>query len=422
MKVLVISRSPWRMDNSFGNTYSNIFKGMADIEIANIFLCDGKPDYCIEEVTRYYQIRESEMLNSIKHPFSKERYGKEIFRDSDYKLEDKNYQKTFKLGQKKRWPIFYILRDCIWNYGRKNWNDIYKFVDGFKPDLVFMPLYYANYVSKFALKLLNYLKVPLVMEVSIDVYSLRQLSFDPLYWLHRFSVRKNIRNIIKKCSYLYTISDIQKQDYEKMLKIKCGILYKFLDRGRLIKDSIIDEEMFAFTGNIGNGRWKILALLGKEIRELGLGKLYIYTPTQITNKMREELKYCELNGPIKSEEVVLIQNKARYLVHVESFSKKNVLEVRYSISTKIMDYLSLDKEIIAIGPNNIASIEFLKQYNKAHVCTSIKTIRNSLENLDKTQTEDKKEVLDLSRFDRDYCQKNLHDNLIKICNGGDFIA
>lgn len=422
MKVLVISRNPWRMDNSFGNTYSNLFKGMADIEIANIFLCDGEPDYCIEEVTRYYQIKESEMLKSIKHPFSKERYGKEIFRNSVHQPKDRNYQKTFSFGQKKRWPIFYIFRDCIWTFGRKDWRNVYKFVDDFKPDLVFMPLYYADYVSKFALKLLNYIKVPLVMEVSIDVYSLKQLSFDPFYWIHRFSVRHNIRKIIKKCSYLYTISNLQKKEYEKMLKIKCGVLYKFLDKGRLIQEAIIDEGMFAFTGNIGNGRWKTLALLGKEIQNLGLGKLYIYTPTLITNKIKKELRYCELCGPISSEEVIAVHNKARYLVHVESFSKKDALEVRYSISTKIMDYLSIDKEVIAIGPDNIASIEFLKQYNRAHVCTSTKTIRKVLETLNNPQIADKKEELDLSIFDRDYCQKNLYENLVGICNGGDFLA
>ena len=44
MRILVISRSPWRLDNSFGNTYSSIFRNMKDVEIANIYLSDGTPE------------------------------------------------------------------------------------------------------------------------------------------------------------------------------------------------------------------------------------------------------------------------------------------------------------------------------------------------------------------------------------------
>ena len=36
MKILVLSSTPWTNDNSFGNSFSNIFEGIEDVEIANI--------------------------------------------------------------------------------------------------------------------------------------------------------------------------------------------------------------------------------------------------------------------------------------------------------------------------------------------------------------------------------------------------
>ena len=44
MKVLVISRNAWDDANSIGNTLSNLFAGIDDIEIANIYFRASKPN------------------------------------------------------------------------------------------------------------------------------------------------------------------------------------------------------------------------------------------------------------------------------------------------------------------------------------------------------------------------------------------
>lgn len=417
MKILIVSRSPWRMDNSFGNTYSNIFKRMENVEIANIFLCDGAPDFCINEVEKYFQIRESDMLHSFKHFFSKTRYGEEIFEGSltGKRSFDSNYDRAFKSAQKKRWSIYYIFRELIWKFGRKNWEKVFKFVEDFSPDIIFMPLYYTNYTNKFVMQILKKFNIPLVMEVSIDVYTLKQISFDPFYWLNRISIRRTIRKVMKKCSALYVISEKQKIDYDKIFKKNCKILYKFLDQDRLLNNDNIENGMFVFTGNVGNGRWKTLAKLGREIKKNNLGQLHIYTPTPLTNRMKKELSDCTMHEPISGHEVVLVQNNAKYLVHVESFSLKDKLEVRYSISTKIMDYLSLKKTIIAIGPNDIASIQLLSKYEKAHVCTNANNIDYFITHLQEKESDIS---MDLTKFDRKTCQNELYKTLEKVSKGG----
>lgn len=65
MKILVISRTAWNKNNSFGNTYHNIFGNMKDVQLANIYLADGTPDNDNYYVTNYYQVSEKEILKSV---------------------------------------------------------------------------------------------------------------------------------------------------------------------------------------------------------------------------------------------------------------------------------------------------------------------------------------------------------------------
>ena len=182
---------------------------------------------------------------------------------------------------------------------------------------------------------------------------------------------------------LYVISDIMKNDYEKYLHSECGVLYKFPDTSRKLKEYEIQcgKLQFLFTGNIGSGRWKTLALIGDTLMESGIGEMVIYTPTPMTAKMRKRLSNCVLKDPVSPEMVVSLQNEADVLVHVESFDLKDKLEVRYSISTKVMDYISAERCIFAVGPEDIASISFLNDNNLALVATNKESICSVIEKI-----------------------------------------
>ena len=53
MKILIVSNSPWRNENSFGNSFSNIFEGIPDLEIANVYCKYGTPkNNCVSRFTQ----------------------------------------------------------------------------------------------------------------------------------------------------------------------------------------------------------------------------------------------------------------------------------------------------------------------------------------------------------------------------------
>lgn len=382
MNILVLTRTAWRKDNSLGNTYSNLFGNIRDIKIGNVYLGDGLPDRDNLNVISYFRISEKEIVKGLLNPKKKVGEVVSLSEINSQKSDSKNetYDKALISAKKKRWPLMFMARELFWRFGHPNYSGLVKYVKEFNPDIIFVSFYYAAYVDRIALFIKNHFNVPMVLEAAIDIYSLRQFSLDPFFWINRFYIRGMIRKTVKKAEHLYVISEEMKKDYEKMLKIPCSVLYKFPEPSRRLYAYTRHNKAlnFLYTGNIGIGRWKTLAELGKVISEENIGCLHIFTPTPITEKMSKALSFCDVNPPISAEEVVVRQNEADVLIHVESFDLANKLEVRYSISTKIMDYISTGRCIMAIGPSGIASIEFLRRHKLAVIANSESDVRRMI--------------------------------------------
>lgn len=387
MKILVISSTAWNTNNSFGNTYSNFFSAMEDVEIANIFLSDGAPSF-EKNVTSYYQVSEKAMIKSITNlSRATTNVGKYYIPDWTSK-EELRYPNTnwMRMARTKRWTIFFILRECIWKFGKMDINQIMEYVGNFNPDIIFLPLYYSLYVSRLALKIQEYFNLPMVSEASIDIYTMKQISWDPLFWLDRIVKRKMIRKVIKHSSFLYVISEKQKKDYEKIFNLPCKILTKMPDTQYTLAEYKQNNGIlkFLYTGNIGDHRWESLAVIAKAIKAAGNARLDIYTATVTTNKMRKKLSIPNisyLHEPVNGVKVRQLQEEADVLIHVESLRLKERLRVKYSISTKIMDYLMAGRCIFAVCTPDLASYEYLEQNRTALIAENRKKIFEGINEL-----------------------------------------
>lgn len=389
LKVLVFSRTPWRTDNSFGNTYSNWFAKMESAEVAHICLADGLP-MRENNVSRYYQVSENKLAKSI---FKRKEVGCEVYAPEsievtkkDKKKDSSTWGRLIDYCKVHRLSLFFLLREFIWKFGRINYTGMKSFIKDYNPDVVFMPMYYAGYVDRVAMKALEGLNIPIVLEAAIDVYSLKQISFDPFYWVNRFYVRRKTRQISKRAQLLYVISERQKRDYGRFFNLPVKVMYKFpdLDRMKFEYKASSDPVKYLYTGNLGLGRWKSISSLAKALHEEGGGTLDIYTQTRLTEEQKSLLNIdsvSTLHSPISQKQVIEEQNKADVLVHVESFNLKNKLAVRYSISTKIMDYISSGRCILAIGPSGIASLDYLSENNLAAMAYSESEVKSQVRKL-----------------------------------------
>jgi len=66
MKLLVISDYPWNKNNSFGKVFTDLFSGMEDIEILNIYCMSGLPNTEMTNI-QYYQISMQQIVANLKN-------------------------------------------------------------------------------------------------------------------------------------------------------------------------------------------------------------------------------------------------------------------------------------------------------------------------------------------------------------------
>ena len=120
------------------------------------------------------------------------------------------------------------------------------------------------------------------------------------------------------------------------------------------------------------GRQKTLIALARILQKINengqRAYLDIYSKTVLNSKDYETLNIpgtCRIVGQIPQSQVFEEQLRSDVLVFVESFENKTA---RLSFSTKLTDYLSSGRCILAIGPADISSMEYLSSENAAITC------------------------------------------------------
>lgn len=86
-------------------------------------------------------------------------------------------------------------------------------------------------------------------------------------------------------------------------------------------------------------------------------------------------------GSVSGEEAIRLQQEADVLVHVESLKLKGRLQVHQSFSTKIVDYLHTGNCLFAVGPKDVASIDYLRKNDAAVTACSEQEIHEKLRKL-----------------------------------------
>ena len=364
MRILTISSTTWDNANSFGNTFSNLFEGMENVEIYNIACRHGVSNNNI--VSKAVQLTDKSVLKSIyKWGFDP---CWEIQESVDTKGINKELSQT---ARKKRRTISFIIRDMIWKLGRwKKSKTLIAFLEEIKPDVIYLPIYASPYMCDIQQHIIKKLGVPVVGHISDDVYGYPPKGSLLAKW-YRAGLRKKIKKLIKTCSYLEVFAKNMQEEYSKLFNKSCYLIGKGI-QSETVKDINVQAPIgkpmhFVYTGNIGDDRYKALVELGYAISK-GLGRenavLDIYSTTPLTNEMRASINECEaieFHGGISKEEVMQVQKDADFLVHVEGFSQTAIFSAKMSFSTKIIDYMMMSKAILAYGPQAVNSIQVLKE-------------------------------------------------------------
>lgn len=376
MNILVITRSPWDDENGLGNTMSNLFEGYPSKNIANLYFRNDKPKNQV--CNKYLSISDKDVVKGIINP--KYTPGK-IFKmeHADLEASDSLEQGLISYVSKKQNILPFLIQNQIWNnnlWSRKKLDD---FLDKFQPDIIFYPSFHTIFTHK----LLKYIQKRTNAKVVVfhtDDYlnptNFKDSTLKRYYFVDRY---RAIINSINLADINYCISEKQKIEYEALLNKKFKVLTKGSDFSHqpTYTQKISNSKVIkiVYIGSLIYGRWKTVKKLVEQLKNINKNSdikfeldIYSqYTPdSEILNDIVSQ-GISTFKGKIPYEKVKEKIKEYDMVLYLESFSEQEMNDTRLSFSTKIVDYLNSGRSILAIGPKNLAGMEYLKN-NDAAIC------------------------------------------------------
>lgn len=381
MNILIVSYEAWRDTNNGGNVLSNVFSAFPEAKIAQVYCSGELPQNSV--CRTYFQIADSMLLSSQRGRALEER---------DYSVDETGTASVTENRVKNRVPSLLkepvlLARELLWVFTNWRTPELEAFVRNFKPDVIFAPCYSYFHVSKLALHIKSIANCPMISYISDDNYSLKRLCFSPSFWINRLITRKWIRRHFAACSLVYTMTDMQKEEYEAKLGCSMKVLCKsaeFTD----CRQAAGSPVRFIYAGGLYLNRWKVLAKLAEAIREVNgdelRAELHIYSGSHLKERQARRLhdgKHAFLHGAIPFFELTERYRESDVAIHAESFDRKNRLITRLSFSTKIIDCMNSGCAILAVGPADQAGIAYLKKHDAAVCVGDMKDLTEAVREL-----------------------------------------
>lgn len=382
-RVLIIGHNVFDKRTALGKTLLSFFSGWSPDRLAQLYFHSEVPT--CRECQNYYRITDKEALKSFLNPFKKigRKFKKEDIRtDAVSSRTDSGItSKIYSFGRK-RTPLIYILRNLIWVNMSRRKSGLLEWVKEFNPDVIFFAAgdyKFAYDITSYIAKLLN---IPVVMYCSDDYYINRlnpDLRFSNVVYKH---LMKSVFKTVSHTSHIITICDKMAKQYSKLFDVPITTVYTGYSR---ICDINPDGERIAYLGNLGFSRYECLIDIGRVLK--GIKKedgTYWYLDVYSTENREHILKHLTsdngivFHGAVGQKQVEDIIDNSLLVVHTESFSEENIYKVKYSVSTKIADLLASGHCILAYGPNNIASIEYLAENNSACVINKKEDLKETV--------------------------------------------
>jgi glycosyltransferase involved in cell wall biosynthesis len=187
---------------------------------------------------------------------------------------------------------------------------------------------------------------------------------------HRSRLVKLSRDLIHRCSASLAISDKMAREYRGKFDRPFEVFMNCVDvnpEEPAPPDRQPDAPIrFVYIGGLHLDRWQSLFEIGRALDDMAddrpQGRLILHAPatdlaTYVTG--RSLPRSIEVGGPVPPVEVRSVLRRGDVMVHVESFGTAERRFTRLSISTKIPEYLSVGRPILAYGPGEVASCQYV---------------------------------------------------------------
>lgn len=358
MRILVITKSAWDDQLASGNTLSNLLGGWNDASFFCLYSRDAAPNNRV--CKEYYSVSPISILKNLFQPWKIGRRFSISYGD-EFRQSLSREKKWIEKAKKQYKLIFKFICDLA--YATNLWkNKTFKnFIYECNPDIVFC----FGQADPFTYRAVKYAKWKTKARIiSYYVDDLYQRNANQLSFIKKSENRRlvTIANMSDKC---YAISELMCLEYRILYDKPFELLHKgcevFCSR-----KSVNSPIRFIYAGNLYYNRDKVLSALASVIKNINIGslkaRLDIYSGTHVSNDVLRKLNIegtSSLHDARPYEEIKQLMRESDIVLHVESFDELQMEQVRLSFSTKITDCMQSGSMVMAIGPDSIASIEYL---------------------------------------------------------------
>ena len=369
LRVLLITREPWRDDSNEGSVLSSWFDGQP-MEMANIYCKPGLPsNKCCK---RSFQLTDK---MAVKKLLKGESMGAVIdlseASDEEKQPATEQEKKSFyDFFRRNNWASFFLLREALWSLAGWKSEKLEAFVDDFNPDVILAPLCYSRYVMAIQRWAANRLQKPMVGIVWDDLYSFNQWHFSPIYWLNRLLQRRSVKKTVDACEKLYTLSPQQAEAFGKQFHRELGVFPKV---GMQQETSLSADDScvrFIYAGGIYFGRLKTLGSIVETLERLNKEgfacRMDVYSNSPGVETLERE-GVCQVHEPVSADELRKCYGAAHVAVHAEGFDRASTQQMWYSFSSKIVDCLSSGCAVLTVCPKVNCGCRYLMDHEAA-VC------------------------------------------------------
>lgn len=382
-RILVVSNNSFSDTNNNGKTLASFFDKYPAENIAQLYFNPELPSN--SRFDNYFRITDIDVVKSV--------FNKDTFRGGrlDGKAEDIKFQKgNGSLATIiKNNNLARIVRELFWKTNKWRTESLDQWLNEFSPEVVFFCAGDSIFAYDITRYIQNKFDAKLVVYITDD-YVLPRKTLSPFWWLRRNLVLNKMNKTVQRSDLFITISQQMKDVYKELFGMDSFLAVNMSDS---MKDNSInvenkEEVTLVYAGGLHYKRYFTLNLLAKAIKKYNKNvnnkKVYlkIYSGQEPPNFILKYLNIegaSEFCGKLYPTELRKVLNSCDIPVHVESFDHNSIESTRLSISTKIPEYLSLGKPILAIGPHQVASMEYLKDC--AFCITDKKGIENELPKL-----------------------------------------
>ena len=379
-RVLVISHEAFSHNTSMGRTMASYFKGWSRDSLAQLFIHSEVPtnDVC----SRYYKYTDVDALVSL---VDRNRVGvliNEIEPDRET-AEDTGYLKSvYTVGSKKH-SLTYILRDWMWKHSTWHSDHLMNWIKEFDPQIIFFAAGDYIFSNEIARSLSEELGVPLVTCCMDDYYLFNKNQESRLGRERQKVFMNSVSRLIDRSSMVFTISELMAEAYKGLFEKECRVLYTASSFQHHVNEDTVKSGI-SYLGGLGYNRNLQLVSIGRILMEMTDEVIPDHidvfsgdSDRALTSCLTSENGIC-FHGSVSSDEVSRVIENNIAVVHTESFDEINRQLVKYSISTKIPDSLASGTCLLAYGPRDVASINYLDSHSCAFVAETEDELRECI--------------------------------------------